>query len=67
SVELAPLLGLAPYIVDLVETGSTLKANNLKVIENLENIVVYLIANPAYYKVHYPQVDRFIELLRNSA
>jgi len=67
SVELAPLLGLAPYIVDLVETGSTLKANNIKVIENLENIVVYLIANPAYYKVHYPEVDRFIELLRNSA
>lgn len=67
SVELAPLLGLAPYIVDLVETGSTLKANNLKVIENLENIVVYLIANPAYYKVHYPEVDRFIELLRNTA
>ena len=40
SVELAPILGLAPYIVDIVETGSTLKANNLEVI-SLNSINIY--------------------------
>jgi len=63
SVELAPLLGLAPYIVDLVETGSTLKANNLTVVEELEKIGVYLIANPAYYKFNYRRVDTLVSLL----
>ncbi|MDR3201297.1 MAG: ATP phosphoribosyltransferase [Spirochaetales bacterium] len=64
SVELAPVLGLAPYIVDLVETGSTLKANGLKVVEELENIKVKLIANSAYYKVHYKEVDTFVTFLK---
>jgi len=63
SVELAPLLGLAPYIVDLVETGSTLQANNLTIVEELEKIGVYLIANPAYYKFHFRRVDELVNLL----
>jgi ATP phosphoribosyltransferase len=67
SVELAPLLGLAPYIVDLVETGATLKANGLEIVEELENIKVKLIANPAYYKVHYKQVDMFVNFLKEQA
>ncbi|MFP4067339.1 MAG: ATP phosphoribosyltransferase [Spirochaetaceae bacterium] len=66
SVELAPVLGLAPYIVDLVETGSTLKANDLVVYEELEHIGVHLIANPAYYKFHYRKVDRLVERLRSA-
>jgi ATP phosphoribosyltransferase len=66
SVELAPLLGLAPYIVDLVETGSTLKANNLAVIEELAVIEVYLIANPAYYKLNYKKINHLIELLKKE-
>ena len=61
SVELAPLLGLAPYIVDLVETGGTLKANNLVVREDLAQIEVKLIANPAFYKYHYRRVRAFVE------
>ncbi len=64
SVELAPVLGLAPYIVDLVETGSTLKANNLKVTEDLAEIRVKLVCNPAYYKVHHRRVA---DLLRQVA
>ena len=67
SVELAPVLGLAPYIVDLVETGSTLKANGLEIIEELEKIKVKLIANPAYYKVHYNKVDTFVRFLKESS
>ena len=65
SVELAPVLGLAPYIVDLVETGSTLKAHNLVVHETLGETDVRLIANPAFYKYHYRIVDQFVEQLRH--
>lgn len=67
SVELAPVLGLAPYIVDLVETGSTLKANNLAVIERLKEIEVHLIANPSYYKLHYKRIDWIAERLGEKA
>jgi ATP phosphoribosyltransferase len=63
SVELAPLLGLAPYIVDLVETGSTLKANKLTVREELAHIRVHLLANPAYYKYYFREVDALVERL----
>ncbi|MFO7850648.1 MAG: ATP phosphoribosyltransferase [Spirochaetia bacterium] len=63
SVELAPILGLAPYIVDLVETGSTLKANKLEVIETLGEIGVYLIANPSYYKLRYESIKHLLEKL----
>jgi ATP phosphoribosyltransferase len=63
SVELAPILGLAPYIVDLVETGTTLKANDLEVLEELDTIRVHLIANPAYYKLHYKRVNALAELV----
>ncbi|MFW5848972.1 MAG: ATP phosphoribosyltransferase [Spirochaetota bacterium] len=67
SVELAPVLGLAPYIVDLVETGNTLRAHNLSVVEELAQIKVALIANPAYYKFHYRTVDSFVDTLRKGA
>lgn len=63
SVELAPVLGLAPYIVDLVETGSTLRANNLTVVEELATIRVYLIANPGYYKFHHERIESFLARL----
>ena len=67
SVELAPVLGLAPYIVDLVETGSTLKANGLRVVEYLENITIKFIANPAYYKIHSAQIDAFVDFLKEPS
>lgn len=64
SVELAPTLGLAPYIVDLVETGDTLRAHNLKIVEDLAAVSVVLIANPAYYKYNYMSIDSFVDTLR---
>lgn len=67
SVELAPVLGLAPYIVDLVETGTTLKANGLSVIEKLQDIKVRVIANRAYYKLHYREVNALVERIREDA
>ena len=64
SVELAPVLGLAPYIVDLVETGSTLRAHNLRVTEDLADIQVKLVCNPAYYKLNYRRVEELIGIMR---
>ncbi|MFA7565824.1 MAG: ATP phosphoribosyltransferase [Alkalispirochaeta sp.] len=64
SVELAPVLGLAPYIVDLVETGSTLKAHNLEVKEVLGHTEVKLITNRAFYKYHYRRIDAFVDQIR---
>ena len=67
SVELAPLVGLAPYIVDLVETGSTLRANGLSVFEELGLVDVFLVANPAYYKIHFRRIRVLIDALNAVA
>jgi ATP phosphoribosyltransferase len=66
SVELAPVLGLTPYIVDLVETGNTLRANNLEVLGKLGDIKVHLIANPAYYKLHYKSIKNIVSMLKKN-
>lgn len=66
SVELGPVLGLSPYIVDLVETGDTIRANNLEVIMELEDIKVYLIANPAYYKLNYKRINKFVDDIKTG-
>ncbi|MBR2531188.1 MAG: ATP phosphoribosyltransferase [Lachnospiraceae bacterium] len=50
SIELAPLLGLSDVIVDIVETGSTLRANNLSVTEKIVDISARFIANKAAYE-----------------
>ena len=50
SIEIAPILGLSDVIVDIVETGTTLKENNLSVIEDVVPISARLIANKASYR-----------------
>ncbi len=50
SIELAPILGLSDVIVDIVETGNTLKANQLTVLENILPISARLIANKSAYQ-----------------
>jgi len=63
SMELAPLVGLADAIVDLVDTGNTLRANKLKVVEEIEPISSRLIVNPASLKLKRsalaPLIDAF--------
>ncbi len=49
SLELAPVLGLSDVIVDIVETGTTLRENNLSVIEHISDISARLIANKSAY------------------
>ena len=62
SIEIAPILGLSDVIVDIVETGTTLKENNLEVIETIVPISARLIANKSGFKFKSEQ----IELLKNS-
>ena len=50
SIELAPILGLSDTIVDIVETGTTLKENDLEVIETIVQISARLICNRSSYK-----------------
>ena len=64
SLELAPVLGLSDVIVDIVETGTTLRENNLSVIEHIADISARLIANkPAY---HFKR-ERIKEIIRRIA
>ena len=60
SVELAPLLSLADGIVDIVETGTTLKENGLEVIEDIRNVSARLIVNVASMKLKKAEIDRLI-------
>ena len=62
SVELAPLLGLSDAIVDIVETGSTLKENGLAIIEdNVAPISARLIANNASLKLRKKEIETLAE------
>ena len=57
SMELAPLVGLADFIVDLVETGNTLKANGLKVVQDLMPISSRVIFNPIAKKTKHQSME----------
>lgn len=61
SVELAPLLDLADAIVDIVETGTTLKENGLEVIEKIMPVSARVIVNTASMKLRRNEIDSFIE------
>jgi len=63
SVELAPLLGLADGIVDLVETGATLSENGLEIVEEIADISARLIINTVSMKMKKSDIDRIIGLL----
>ena len=58
SIELAPILGLSHVIVDIVETGTTLKENELTVFEEIVPISARLIANVASYQFKEPAISR---------
>jgi ATP phosphoribosyltransferase len=60
SMELAPLAGLADAIVDLVSSGATLKANNLREVEQIVPISSRLIVNQAAYKIGRPRLAALI-------
>ncbi len=66
SVELAPLVGLSDVIVDLVQTGNTLKANNLQVIEEMFDISTRLVCNRISYRFKYDRIANLIQLLKGG-
>lgn len=66
SIEIAPLLGLSDVIVDIVESGKTLKENNLKVFEKIMPISARLIANKSSYKFKNNDIKSLIEKLNKE-
>ena len=60
SIELAPILGLSDVIVDIVETGTTLRENDLTVVEDVVPISARLIANKASYKFKNTVIDNIV-------
>lgn len=66
SVELAPLVGLADLIVDLVESGSTLRANGLVEFRTILQSQAVLIANRAAYRLHSAAIQSVIARLRQT-
>lgn len=63
SVELAPALGLADMIVDLVETGRTLSENGLTVVEDIAESTGRLVVNRASYQLKSEEVSRLLRML----
>ena len=66
SIELAPILGLSDVIVDIVETGATLKENNLEVFEEIVNISARLIANKASFKFKSEKIEKIVASLTSQ-
>ena len=64
SIELAPILGLSDVIVDIVETGTTLRENGLRVVTEFMPISARFIANKASYQFKHRQMDTMLEKLR---
>ena len=66
SIEIAPILGLTDVIVDIVETGTTLKENDLEVIETVVPISARLIANRSGYKFKSGMINRLVQELSDD-
>lgn len=64
SIELAPLIGLSDVIVDIVETGTTLKENGLVVLDSIVDISTRLIVNKASFATKTSEVEQFINKLK---
>ena len=65
SVELAPLVDLSEVVVDIVETGSTLKENGLVVLENICDISARIVVNQVSMKMEHERISEIINLIRN--
>ena len=66
SIELAPMIGLADRIVDIVSTGQTLKENGLVEYEKIVDISSRLIVNPVSYRVKPGRIKEFVALLKTE-
>ena len=66
AVELAPLLGLADQIVDLVETGETLRQNGLVEVETILEVSARLVVNRASLRLRGPEIGKLIDQLSRA-
>jgi ATP phosphoribosyltransferase len=66
SVELAPLVGLSDAIVDLVESGATLKENGLSEVETIFDVSSVLVANRSLFKLRHAEIQPLLEKLRQA-
>lgn len=65
SIELAPIVGLSEVIVDIVETGSTLRENGLKVLEEVCPLSARMVVNQVSMKIEHERISRIISDMRN--
>ncbi len=65
SIEIAPILGLSDVIVDIVETGTTLKENNLEVFETIVPISARLIANKSSFMFKSEQIEKIVKSMKD--
>ncbi|UTY38265.1 ATP phosphoribosyltransferase [Allocoprobacillus halotolerans] len=66
SVELGPVVGLSDAIVDIVETGSTLKANGLEIIEKISDVSTKMIVNKVSLKFKKDEIFHLIQMLKEE-
>lgn len=66
SIELAPIIGLSDVIVDIIETGTTLKENGLVVLAEMMDVSTRLIVNKASFATKTEQIDRVIEKIKGA-
>ena len=66
SIEIAPILGLSDVIVDIVETGTTLRENDLEVISTITEISARLICNKASFRFKQQEIMRVAEGLKRT-
>ena len=66
SIEIAPILGLSDVIVDIVETGATLKENNLSVKETIVPISARLIANKSSFKFKTEEIEKIVKCMKDQ-
>jgi ATP phosphoribosyltransferase len=64
NIELAPLVGLAEVIIDIVSTGRTLEENNLVKLEEISEATARLVANRVAYRLKYRRLNEILEALR---
>jgi ATP phosphoribosyltransferase len=67
SIELAPIVGLSEVIVDIVETGSTLRENGLQVLEEICNISARMVVNEVAMKMEHERITKIIRDLKEIA
>lgn len=66
SVELAPMIDMADCIVDIVETGTTIKENGLQIIADVEDISTRVVVNKASFATKTAEIQSFINSMKNS-